>query len=151
MWLPLHHSPPASSSCNLSHREFVRSKVQTAVCRVLGLGRHVWERPWSNPASQCPSPACTHWAGIVLVPLSPVHRGNIPVILWCRAAWRQVAGLGVRGMAFVRAGLMFEVLLVLYVGFAQVAAVWVGDIRTSTCGGELGGPDTLWCSTTPCC
>lgn len=61
-----------------------------------------------------------------------------------------MAGLGVRGKMFVRAGLMFEGLLVLDMGFAQVAAVWVGDARTSTCGGDLGGPDTLWCCTTPC-
>lgn len=88
--------------------------------------------PWCNPAS--------HWAGIVLVPFSPVHhRGDIPVTLWCRAAWRQVAGLGAKGRVSVRAGLMFEGLLVLDVVFAQVTAVWVCDIRTSTCGGELEG------------
>lgn len=149
MWLLLHHSPPAS--CNLSDRDFFLSKVQTGACRVLGLGRHVWERPWNNPASQCPSPVCTQWAGIVFVRFSPVHQGDIPVVLWCRAAWRQVPGLGVRGRVFVRAGLMFEGLLALGMGSAQVAAVWVGDIRTFTCRGELEGPDTLWCCTTPCC
>lgn len=34
---------------------------------------------------------------------------------------------------------MFEGLLVLDVVFAQVTAVWMCDIRTSTCGGELEG------------
>lgn len=152
MWLGLYHSPPASSSCNLSHRDFVLPKVHTGACRALGLGRCVWERPWSNSASQCPSPACTHGAGIALVPFSPGHQGNIPVTLRCGAAWRQTAGLGARGKVSVRAGPMFEGLLVLDMGFAQVTAVWVGDIRTSALWWEAGrGPDALWCCTTPCC
>lgn len=47
---------------------------------------------------------------------------------------------------------MFEGLLVLDMGFAQVTAVWVGDIRTSALWWEAGrGPDALWYCTTPYC
>lgn len=46
---------------------------------------------------------------------------------------------------------MFESLLGLNMGSAQVTAVWVRDTRPSALLWGAGDPDTLWRPTTLCC